>query len=314
MKFRSAVPECFNTLMDREERFANQAATCRDEELLRLGLKRRYDKWKLSASRLKKRTRIPWPYVVETKEFMGLPFHVTPAVLIPRPSSATLVSVSLSHLKQTVRRGQKQINVLDLGTGSGCLLLALIELYKKSSAKSTEAITIRGVGVDISEEALAVAKRNASDMGLVDATAFLRGSFACLPPRLSMQKFDIILCNPPYHIETDVNVGSARSRHVNDVSVEHEPRLALFLADKSSDALTHYEETCTSVINHGMLATGGVLVFEAPPNLAAKIAQYMTSRGFSNVNIFKDNKGLQRCVRGNFGYRDKTNFRASGSC
>lgn len=123
-----------------------------------------------------------WPvaYLVGTRDFYLLPFEVTPAVLIPRPDTETLVAEALAFLKPV-----KEPAVLDIGTGSGCIAISVSHQKKDAHVTAT----------DVSPDALAVAKRNAERHGVASRVTFLQGDlFAPLPPRAA---FDLIVSNPP---------------------------------------------------------------------------------------------------------------------
>ncbi len=123
---------------------------------------------------------MPLAYITGTREFWSLPLKVTPATLIPRPDSESLIELAVTLFKgRTVPE-----TILDLGTGSGCLLLALLTEFKES----------KGVGVDISTEACHVAKANAATLELDDRSDWVTGSWS----DLSLGRYDLIVSNPPY--------------------------------------------------------------------------------------------------------------------
>ncbi|TLP42613.1 peptide chain release factor N(5)-glutamine methyltransferase [Cohaesibacter sp. CAU 1516] len=131
----------------------------------------------LAARRLK---REPVAHILGQREFWGLPFHVSSDVLVPRPDSETLVSAVL----EAVPDRTAPLRIVDIGTGSGCLLLALL----------SELPNAQGLGVDISEAALTIAQRNAEDLGLADRVSFVQGDYAnAIGPEV-----DILISNPPY--------------------------------------------------------------------------------------------------------------------
>ncbi|WP_165793842.1 peptide chain release factor N(5)-glutamine methyltransferase [Hyphococcus luteus] len=152
----------------------------------------------------------PVAYLTGVKEFWSLPFKVTPDVLIPRDDSGALIEAALA------RRGRDEpLRIVDLGTGSGCLLCALLSEFPNSE----------GVGVDASEAALAVARENAAALGLAGRARFLAGDW--LQPLSGA--FDIVIANPPYIPEGD-RPGLAR-----DVA-GYEPSSALFAGADGLDA------------------------------------------------------------------------------
>ena len=131
----------------------------------------------------------PVAYILGRKEFWSLDFAVTPATLIPRPDSETLVALILDHVDTG-----KPLHFLDLGTGSGALIMALL----------AECPNATGVATDISSDALSVARTNAASLGFADRLTFCEGSwYAALKEK--GQAFDIILSNPPYIEEAAIN-------------------------------------------------------------------------------------------------------------
>ncbi len=164
------------------------------------------------AALLKRRaTGEPVAYITGVKEFWSMAFRVTPDVLIPREDSECLIEMAAAR-----RPRQAPLRILDLGTGSGCLLLALLNEYENAS----------GVGVDRSAAALAVAEDNARNLGMADRAVFLEGDwFAPLSGH-----FDIIIANPPYIRDQD------REGLMRDVS-GYEPHGALFAGADGLDAM-----------------------------------------------------------------------------
>ncbi len=177
--------------------------------------------------------REPVAHLLGTAEFWSLPFAVSPATLIPRPDSETLIEAALAAFprREAVRR------VLDLGTGTGCLLLAALSEFPGAV----------GVGVDSVPDAAALARRNAAALGLGDRMWFMAGSWGAA---LAPGRFDLVLSNPPY-IETGV---------IPDLAPEvarHEPRSAL---DGGADGLDAYRALLPDV--RRLLAPEGRAVVE----------------------------------------------------
>ena len=131
--------------------------------------------------------REPIAHILGVREFWGLPFHVTPDTLVPRPDSETLISGVLNSIQNT----EAAYRIVDIGTGSGCLLLALL----------SELPNAFGVGVDISEAALAVARRNAQDLGFSERVSFVQGDYA----HTVTPDIDILISNPPYLAASEVD-------------------------------------------------------------------------------------------------------------
>jgi release factor glutamine methyltransferase len=171
----------------------------------------------------------PIAYITGVRDFWTITLHVAPGVLIPRPDSETLIEAALAHFNKAAPR-----SILDLGTGSGALLLAALSHWPKA----------HGVGVDVSEPALTIATRNARDLGLAGRARFQPGDWAAA----INEQFDLILCNPPY-----VESKAALSREVAD----HEPPGALFAG---SEGLDDYRRLGPQIAR--LIAPGGVAVIE----------------------------------------------------
>ncbi len=176
-----------------------------------------------------------WPvaYLVGRREFYLLPFEVSPAVLIPRPETETLVLEALRLLK-----GKPAPRVLDLGTGSGCVAVSVAHQCRPAAVTA----------VDVSPDALEVARRNAARHGVADRVTFLRGDlFAPLP---TDSAFDLIVSNPPYVTPAEL---AGLAPEVRD----HEPRVAL---DGGPDGLAFYRRIAADAGR--FLAPGGSVLVE----------------------------------------------------
>ena len=206
---------------------------------------------------------IPLQHITGVQEFMGLTFHVNEHVLIPRQDTEVLVE-SVLHI---MRPG---MNILDMCTGSGCILISLLKL----GANST------GVGVDISKEALDVAKENAEKIG-VDAKFLQSNLFSEVDGR-----YDVIVSNPPY-IRTEV---------IEELAEEvkfHDPCLAL---DGKEDGLFFYRNIVKESPNY--LKKNGKLYFEIGYDQGEAVRTLMEEAGFREVTVKKDLAGLDRVVFG----------------
>lgn len=200
----------------------------------------RYDQQPADAERTRFRELIQrrvagWPvaYLVGTRDFYLLSFEVTPAVLVPRPETETLVLEALGYLKPLAAPA-----VLDLGTGSGCIAISIA--HQKKDARVT--------AVDVSPDALAVAARNAIRHGVAERIEFLKGDlFAPLEPGSA---FDLIVSNPPYIAPDEF---PSLAPDVRD----HEPRVAL---EGGSDGLAFYRRIAAGVGPY--LKPGGRLLME----------------------------------------------------
>lgn len=172
----------------------------------------------------------PVAYITGTREFWSLQLMVTPATLIPRPDSETLISEALRVLA-----GRPPKRILDLGTGSGALLLAALSEWPQAT----------GVGIDCSPDALGLARANAAALGLATRADIRSGDWA---HGLLDERFDLVLCNPPY-IKEGADL-------MPDVA-EHEPAGALF---GGPDGLTAYRRLLPDMPR--LLEEGGVALFE----------------------------------------------------
>lgn len=212
----------------------------------------------------KRATRIPLQHITGEQEFMGLTFRVNRHTLIPRQDTETLVEEGMRHMYDGMR-------ILDMCTGSGCILLSLLKYSNECE----------GMGVDISEEALKVARENAQRLGL--KAEFVQGDlFEPVPEK----KFDMIVSNPPY-IETAVI--ETLMPEVRD----HEPMQAL---DGMEDGLFFYRKIVEKA--PGFLTKGGWLLFEIGHNQGEAVSKLMTVQGFKEVEVVKDYTGLDRVVLG----------------
>ena len=194
---------------------------------------------------------------------MGYPFYVDEHVLIPRQDTETLAEEALKVLKPGMR-------VLDLCTGSGCILISLMKMCEG----------LYGTGSDISEEALEVARKNACRLE-VNAT-FIRSS---LFEHIS-GRYDLIVSNPPY-IRTSV---------IQELQEEvrlHDPFIAL---DGKEDGLYFYREIIKA--GGGYLKPGGYLMFEIGYDQGTEVASLMEKHGYRNIMVKKDLAGLDRVVSG----------------
>jgi release factor glutamine methyltransferase len=186
----------------------------------------------MMARRLK---REPVARIIGCKEFWSLPFSVTPDVLVPRPETETLVEAALDALTRSSRRDEK-LRILDIGTGSGALLLALLRELPNAS----------GVGTDISAAALQVARDNAARNGLAARCTFA----ACDIAAAVQGPFDLVVSNPPYVSRGDIATLAPEVR-------DYDPALAL---DGGRDGLDAYR--ALAAVTPGLLARGGMLIVE----------------------------------------------------
>ena len=241
----------------------------------------------LAALRLER----PIQYILGKAHFMDLDFSVNENVLIPRPETEELVRWILEEVQSTTYKarnakyevGNKKgreaevqglgLRILDIGTGSGCIAIALAKNLPNENV----------YGLDISKEALEVAKKNAAQNGvvvnLVQADIM---SIDTLP-----EKFDIIVSNPPYVRELE------KAEIQNNVK-RHEPDLALFVSDM--DPLIFYKRIVQFALRN--LKKGGLLFFEINQYLGKETGEVLEDQNFSEIELRKDMFGNDRMLRG----------------
>lgn len=207
--------------------------------------------------------REPLSHLLGYRDFYKHRFVVTADVLDPRPDTETLVETALNVPMN---------RVLDLGTGSGCILLSLL-------AERPSAI---GTGTDLSVDAIAVAKQNADQLGLSDRVTFEQGSWF----EAVQGTFDLIVSNPPYIAASEMSELQPEVR-------DHEPRMALTDED---DGLSCYRDITDTA--PAFLTDGGHLMFEIGPTQAASVSVMMSAKGFAEIRVIQDLDGRDRVVSG----------------
>jgi len=204
----------------------------------------------------------PIAYILGHRDFWTIRLQVAPGALIPRPDSETLIEAAVAHFAGTP--GPKRL--LDLGTGSGALLLAALAEWPEAT----------GVGIDRSPQALAIAQANAEALGMAERATILEGGWAG-----TGEAFDLILCNPPY-------IGTTEPLP-RDVS-EHEPHSALFAGP---DGLDDYR--ALAPLLPAQLAPGGLACIEIGATQGPAVASLISAQGLV-VHIRHDLAGLDRCI------------------
>lgn len=211
----------------------------------------------------KRAQRIPLQHITGEQEFMGLTFKVNEHTLIPRQDTEILVEEAMRHLHDGME-------ILDMCTGSGCILLSLLKY-------SNECI---GTGADISEEALKVAEENAHNLG-VNAQFIQSNLFENVTGT-----FDMLVSNPPYIATREIETLMPEVR-------EHEPIQAL---DGLEDGLFFYRE----IISHAWdyLRNGARVFFEIGYDQGDAVSSLLVEHGFQDIKVVKDYAGLDRVVKG----------------
>ena len=217
---------------------------------------------------------IPVAYLTGTREFWSLPLTVTPAVLVPRPETELLVELALERMPEfcpdsTESQSPRVGSVLDLGTGSGAIALAI----------ASERPGWRVTGVDISPAALEVAIRNSRELGLAHIDWRLGSWFEAVPGG----KFDVIVANPPYVASADPALQSLRA----------EPVLALSAGPTGLDALSDIARAAAS-----HLSSRGWLLLEHGSDQAPEVARLLENHGFTGVRSLIDFSGKPRVTLG----------------
>jgi release factor glutamine methyltransferase len=209
--------------------------------------------------------REPMAYILGRREFWSLSFAIDPAVLIPRPESERLVEEALRLFPDA----NAPLRVLDLGTGSGCLLLAFLSERPRAS----------GVGVDISAEAIKVATQNARALGMADRAKLFRASWNTLSGR-----FDVVIANPPY-----VRSGDIRGLALDIAG--YEPQIAL---DGGLDGLDCYRSIATVVPR--LLSPLGRVFVELGEHQARSVSEIFAAEGLAVEGIVNDFAYIPRCL------------------
>jgi release factor glutamine methyltransferase len=219
----------------------------------------------------------PTQYITGKQEFWSLEFEVTPDVLIPRPETEHVIEVALDRLAlRELRAGRKQtltgdgLQIIDVGTGSGCIAIAL--------AKELPAAQV--LATDISESALAVARRNAARHSVADRTVFMQMNL--LAPLAG--KYDLIVSNPPY---VGRNEKETLAREVRD----HEPELALYGGEEGYEI---YADLITQAAR--ALKQAGILVLELGHNSLPAVQPLLDAPAWTNPGVTNDLAGIPRVI------------------
>ncbi len=210
--------------------------------------------------------REPVSRILGRREFWSLDLRLSPDVLDPRPESETLVEAVLGRIDDR----KAPLRILDLGTGSGCLLLALLSELPKA----------RGLGVDISSAALAVARENAGHLGLASRAVFQKGDWA----QGLAGSWQAIVSNPPYIIEAEIA----------DLAPEvarYDPKLALA---GGPDGLAAYRRLAPQVAR--LVAPDGVVALEVGAGQAGEVGRLLEAASLAGVDCLRDLAGQERCV------------------
>ena len=210
--------------------------------------------------------RVPVSHLIGSREFWSLPLFVSPDVLTPRPDTETLVQVALDQI------AVKTPLILDMGTGSGAIALALLSELPNAHVGAT----------DVSSVALAVARKNADVHGFADRIEFREGS---LFEPVACERFDIVVSNPPYLAEVN--------RSQLPPELDHEPDVALFAGSAGLDVLRDLWAGVADV-----LVPGGVAAFELSSEQVPAVSDGLRDAGLADVMCFRDFEDRPRVVAG----------------
>ncbi len=211
----------------------------------------------------------PIAYIVEHREFMGLDFYVKEGVLIPRPDTETLVEEIIDLCKD------KEVNILDIGTGSGAITVSLAKYLSNANLTS----------FDIADIPLEIGKKNAIKNGVEEKVKFVKSDlFSAIKDK--DVKFDVIVSNPPYIRKSDMNTLHTQVK-------DYEPYNAL---EGGVDGLDFYR----NITKHSnlYLNKGGILAYEVGHDQAQDVAMIMKNNGYTNIYTKKDIQGIDRVVIG----------------
>ena len=206
----------------------------------------------------------PIAYILEKKEFWSKNFKVNKDNLIPRPETELLIDKLLKIFKD------KKISILDIGTGSGCIIVSLLSMLKQST----------GIGIDISKKAIFTAKMNASRYKINNRIKLINKSFE----NVFDKKFDLIVSNPPY-------IERKAIKNLSEDIKKHEPRMAL---DGGKDGVDLIKKVIYKSKN--ILKIKGMLALEIGNEQIKKVSKILIENNFRIRNVIKDYKNNVRCV------------------
>ncbi|HEY2751454.1 peptide chain release factor N(5)-glutamine methyltransferase [Phenylobacterium sp.] len=212
--------------------------------------------------------REPVSHILGRKGFWKIMLNVTPDVLTPRPDTETVVEWVLRDFPE-----HAAWSVLDLGVGSGAIVLSIL----------AERPAARGMGIDVSEEALAVARENAANLGLAGRLALMRGDWT---DGLSQDSFDLVVSNPPYIASEVIETLEPEVR-------DHEPRVAL---EGGPDGLMHYRRLAPEILR--VLKPGGRFAVEIGYDQKVAVEGLFREAGATQVQTLRDLGDRDRVVAG----------------
>lgn len=222
----------------------------------------------------KRKAGHPLQYLLKEKQFMGLDFYVEEGVLIPRPETEIMVEYIIDYIEKNY--GVKQVNVLDIGIGSGAISLSIAKYLENT----------RVYGIDIGYIPIKVANINKDRFGLENVEFYQGDLFEPLESAGVKEKFHIIISNPPYIKSKDIEKLQEEVRNF-------EPMLAL---DGGEDGLVFYRKITAQ--SKGYLKSKGMLIYEIGYDQGLDVKEILIEEGFKDISILKDYQGHDRVVLG----------------
>ncbi len=208
----------------------------------------------------------PIAYIINKKEFWKDTFCVDNSVLIPRPDSEIIIETAIKYFPNK----NQNLKILDLGTGSGCLIISLLREFKNS----------KGVGIDFDKKALKIAKRNKDNLLNENRLRFCEEDFS----EFNTKNYDLIVCNPPY-VST-----SLKDKLLKDVQ-DFEPEIALFAKE---DGLSCFKMVLNNLIKYKNKKQ--LIIFEIGYNQLKPLNKLLKNTGFQLISVEKDLANLPRCI------------------
>ena len=208
--------------------------------------------------------RKPISYLIKKKEFWNNEFIINDKVLIPRPETEHLVNEAL------LVTSEKSGNILDLGIGSGCIILSVLQERKK----------FRGIGVDINSDPLVISNKNAKKLGIENRVKFVKSDI----DNFRLGKYDLIVSNPPYIKRSDL-------KNLEKDVIGYEPKIAL---DGGLDGLSEIRKVINTASK--LIKINGKLIIEIAFNQKDKIISLLKNKEFYINKIVKDYSGKDRCI------------------
>ena len=224
--------------------------------------------------------REPLQYITQEAEFCGLTFYVDGRVLIPRPETELAVHTTLAQIRRQQSAGKRAVRIVDVGTGSGAIAVALAVVLDQEGDRTTAII-----GVDISAQALEVAEQNAQRHGVTERVRFVQGNYLLDYDAGRFGSIDIVVSNPPY-------IPAEQRELLQPEVARFEPPQALFAGPDGLDAYR-------AIIRQAavLIAADGSIVFEVGAGQAGAVRDLLGALGGrARVSVLRDERGMERVV------------------